>query len=303
MLKNSVVNPNGDGPTVLDNVKSGIGGDAGNGIKNGSTIDGTNGNNTFIEKLDKVGKPANEGGIDKTTVVNAGDLKNLADTPLFFSGDSADGEVAADGTDKNTFSRKLSQETKIVGGVELGVADTATATERKEAIAAKLTDGNIGVISDGTNKLTVKLAKELTDLTSVTTGSGDNTTTMTAGGTTTTSKVDDIVKTISTTPNGMTTTEQKVDASGTPTGESKTTTVTPDGVTVTTGTTEGQTTKTVLDKDGLATDGKVVVTNGKDGDAGKELVTIDKVVDANAPAGTDGEHGQIGLDGLGALSK
>ena len=297
MLKNSVVNPNGDGPTVLDNVKSGIGGDAGNGIKNGSTIDGTNGNNTFIEKLDKVGKPANEGGIDKTTVVNAGDLKNLADTPLFFSGDSADGEVAADGTDKNTFSRKLSQETKIVGGVELGVADTATATERKEAIAAKLTDGNIGVISDGTNKLTVKLAKELTDLTSVTTGSGDNTTTMTAGGTTTTSKVDDIVKTISTTPNGMTTTEQKVDASGTPTGESKTTTVTPDGVTVTTGTTEGQTTKTVLDKDGLATDGKVVVTNGKDGDAGKELVTIDKVVDANAPAGTDGEHGQIGLDG------
>ena len=166
MLKNSVVNPNGNDPTVLDNVKSGIGGDAGNGIKNGSTIDGTTGNNTFIENLDKVGKPANEGGIDKTTVVNAGDLKNLADTPLFFSGDSADGVAAADGTDKNTFSRKLSQETKIVGGVDLGLQAGATAEARKKAIADKLTNGNIGVISDGTDTLTIKLAKDLTGLNS-----------------------------------------------------------------------------------------------------------------------------------------
>ncbi|KGQ55514.1 hypothetical protein IO44_05730 [Gallibacterium anatis str. Avicor] len=171
-LKNSVVNPNGNGSTVLDNVKSGIGGDAGNGIKNGSTIDGTTGNNTFIENLDKVGKLANEGGIDKTTVVNAGDLKNLADTPLFFSGDSADGEVAADGTDKNTFSRKLSQETKIVGGVDLGLQPGATAEARKKAIADKLTDGNIGVISDGTDTLTIKLAKELKDLASVKVSNG-----------------------------------------------------------------------------------------------------------------------------------
>ncbi|WP_205088545.1 YadA-like family protein [Veillonella magna] len=299
-IKTSLVNPNAgvdptstDNSIILDNVKSGIGGDAGNnGIPKDSTIDGTTGDNSFIKNLDTVGKA---GGIDKNTVVNAGDLKNLADTPLFFTGDSADGVAAADGLDKNTFGRKLSEEMKIVGGVKLGVDANADPQARKKAIADKLTDGNIGVISDGTNKLTVKLAKELTDLTSVTTGSGDNTTTMTAGGTTTTSKMDDIVKTISTTPNGMTTTEQKVDATGAPTGESKTTTVTPDGVTVTTGTTEGQTTKTVLNKDGLATDGKVVVTNGKDG--GKELVTIDKVVDANAPAGTDGEHGQIGLDG------
>ncbi|MBD8976241.1 ESPR-type extended signal peptide-containing protein [Veillonella magna] len=299
-IKTSLVNPNAgvdptstDNSIILDNVKSGIGGDAGNnGIPKDSTIDGTTGDNSFIKNLDTVGKA---GGIDKNTVVNAGDLKNLADTPLFFTGDSADGVAAADGLDKNTFGRKLSEEMKIVGGVKLGVDAKADPQARKKAIADKLTDGNIGVISDGTNKLTVKLAKELTDLTSVTTGSGDNTTTMTAGGTTTTSKMDDIVKTISTTPNGMTTTEQKVDATGAPTGESKTTTVTPDGVTVTTGTTEGQTTKTVLDKDGLATDGKVVVTNGKDGE--KELVTIDKVVDANAPAGTDGEHGQIGLDG------
>ncbi|MEH8058172.1 hypothetical protein P9104_12170, partial [Gallibacterium anatis] len=50
-LKNSVVNPNSDGATIVDNVKSGIGGEAGNGIQNGTTIDGTTGNNTFIKNL------------------------------------------------------------------------------------------------------------------------------------------------------------------------------------------------------------------------------------------------------------
>ncbi|WP_196247132.1 YadA-like family protein [Gallibacterium anatis] len=151
-LKNSVVNPNGDGATIVDNVKSGIGGDAGNGIKDGTTVDGTQGNNTFIKNLDKVGGTG-EGAIDKTTVVNAGDLKNLADTPLFFSGDSADGVAAADGTDKNTFARKLSQETKIVGGV---------------TTPANLTDNNIGVVSNGSDTLTIKLAKQLTGLDSAT---------------------------------------------------------------------------------------------------------------------------------------
>ncbi|OBX02141.1 hypothetical protein, partial [Gallibacterium genomosp. 1] len=78
-LKNSVVNPNGDGATIVDNVKSGIGGKVDDPEHEHK--------NTFIKNLDKVGKPASEGGIDKTTVVNAGDLKNLADTPLFFQGD------------------------------------------------------------------------------------------------------------------------------------------------------------------------------------------------------------------------
>ena len=149
-LKNSVVNPNGDGATIVDNVKSGIGGEAGNGIQNGTTIDGTTGNNTFIKNLDKVGGTG-EGAIDKTTVVNAGDLKNLADTPLFFSGDAADGK---NGNVKNTFGRKLSEEAKILGG---------------QKDVTKLTDNNIGVVSNGTDTLTIKLAKDLTDLHSVTT--------------------------------------------------------------------------------------------------------------------------------------
>ncbi|MFU2055606.1 hypothetical protein ACLRAA_11900, partial [Gallibacterium anatis] len=65
-LKNSVVNPNGDGATIVDNVKSGIGGKVDDPEHEHK--------NTFIDNINKVGKPANEGGIDKTTVVNAGDL-------------------------------------------------------------------------------------------------------------------------------------------------------------------------------------------------------------------------------------
>ncbi|MFU2074963.1 YadA-like family protein [Gallibacterium anatis] len=180
-VKTSLVNPNTgvgtgtDTSMTLDNVKSGIGGDAGNGIKDGTTVDGTQGNNTFIKNLDKVGGTG-EGAIDKTTVVNAGDLKNLADTPLFFSGDAADGkEYNGTKNAKNTFGRKLSEEAKIVGGV---------------TTPANLTDNNIGVVSNGTDTLTIKLAKELTNLTSVTTGSGDNTTVMNQDGVTIKAKTD-----------------------------------------------------------------------------------------------------------------
>ena len=66
------------------------------------------------------------------------------------------GDIKNDGTlDSNGFARTMSQKTTINGGV-------------KET--GKLTDGNIGVVSNGTDTLTVKLAKELKDLTSVTTG-------------------------------------------------------------------------------------------------------------------------------------
>ena len=158
-VKTSLVNPNTgvgtgtDTSMTLDNVKSGIGGDAGNGIKDGTTVDGTAGNNTFIKKLEKVGGTG-EGAIDKTTVVNAGDLKNLADTPLFFSGDAADGkEYNGAKNTKNTFGRKLSEEAKIVGGV---------------TAPANLTDNNIGVVSNGSDTLTIKLAKQLIGLDSAT---------------------------------------------------------------------------------------------------------------------------------------
>ena len=66
------------------------------------------------------------------------------------------GDIKTDGTaDSTGFARTLNQKTTINGGVT-----------SKDA----LTDGNIGVVSNGTNTLTVKLAKDLKDLNSVTTG-------------------------------------------------------------------------------------------------------------------------------------
>ncbi|MBM6825474.1 hypothetical protein, partial [Veillonella magna] len=111
----------------------------------GSTINGEPGNNSFIDNLNKVGGTGND-AISKNAVVTTGDLKNLADTPLFFSGDVADGK---NGNVKNTFGRKLSEEAKIVGGV---------------TTPANLTDNNIGVVSNGSDTLTIKLAKQLTGL-------------------------------------------------------------------------------------------------------------------------------------------
>ena len=274
-VKNNFVNPNGTGSIVVDNVKSGIGGKVDDPEHEHK--------NTFIKNLDKVGKPASEGGIDKTTVVNAGDLKNLADTPLFFSGDAADGK---NGNAKNTFGRKLSEEAKIVGGV---------------TTPANLTDNNIGVVSNGTDTLTIKLAKNLVNLTSVETGSGNNKTKMTENGVTTTVKDGDTFKVTTTTPNGLATTEVKLDSEGMPKGESTTTMVTTDGVTITTQTPKNgdkpaSTTETKLSKDGLATDGIVKVTNGKDGDQAKDLVTIGKGTETD-PNATDKEFGTVAIDG------
>ncbi|MBF4102323.1 hypothetical protein INT80_03260 [Gallibacterium anatis] len=90
---------------------------------------------------------------------------------MFFSGDAADGK---NGNAKNTFGRKLSEEAKIVGGV---------------TTPANLTDNNIGVVSNGSDTLTIKLAKQLTGLDSATytspttkTDDGDTTSTMKVDG-------------------------------------------------------------------------------------------------------------------------
>ena len=65
------------------------------------------------------------------------------------------GDVKNTGATDNKFTQRLGAQTNIVGGV----ADTS-----------KLSDNNIGVVSNGTDTLNVKLAKELKDLTSVTAG-------------------------------------------------------------------------------------------------------------------------------------
>lgn len=66
------------------------------------------------------------------------------------------GDIKSDGTaDTTGFGRTMNQKTTINGGVK-----------DKD----NLSDNNIGVVSNGTDTLTVKLAKNLTGLTSVTTG-------------------------------------------------------------------------------------------------------------------------------------
>ena len=64
------------------------------------------------------------------------------------------GDVKAAAAAANKFTRKLGAQTNIVGGV---------------ADASKLTDGNIGVVSNGTDTLNIKLAKDV-KVDSVTTG-------------------------------------------------------------------------------------------------------------------------------------
>ena len=66
------------------------------------------------------------------------------------------GDIKTDGTEDTTgFGRKMNEKTTINGGVK---------------DKNNLTDNNIGVVSNGTDTLTVKLAKNLTNLESVTTG-------------------------------------------------------------------------------------------------------------------------------------
>ena len=65
------------------------------------------------------------------------------------------GDVKAAAATDNKFTRKLGEQTNIVGGV---------------TDATKLTDNNIGVVSNGTDTLNIKLAKTLTNLDSVTAG-------------------------------------------------------------------------------------------------------------------------------------
>ncbi|KGQ36843.1 YadA-like family protein [Gallibacterium anatis] len=333
-LQNNLVNPNDNTPTRLSNLASALSGEVGNGANpaDNSAINGIDkngkptsesGSNTFVKNVldldatektveqlktslghepseDEVKAEKARAEKDKAllnSAVTVADLQKTLQSPLFFEGDSADGVANENDSDKNTFARKLSQKTKIVGGVDLGLKENATAEDRKKAIAEKLSDNNIGVVSNGTDTLTIKLAKNLVNLTSVETGSGDNKTKMTENGITTTVKDGDTFKVTTTTPNGLATTEVTLDSEGMPKGESTTTMVTTDGVTITTqtppdpdGDKPASTTETKLSKDGLATDGTIKVT----GDNAKDLVTIGKGTDGSS---TDKEYGKIGLDG------
>ena len=72
-----------------------------------------------------------------------------------YAGDVRDSNATA-----NAFSRKLNEQTNVVGGVT-NLDDLSTGN-------------NVGVVSNGTDTLTIRLAKKLTDLTSVTTVKTDD---------------------------------------------------------------------------------------------------------------------------------
>ena len=82
--------------------------------------------------------------------VNGGQIYNLQQTVaggLSFEGDTKEADAAA-----NTFARRMGETTRIVGGI---------------TNPSQLSNGNIGVISNGTDTLTVKLAKDISGVSSI----------------------------------------------------------------------------------------------------------------------------------------
>ena len=195
------------------------------------------------------------------------------------------GDVKAAAAAANKFTRKLGEQTNIVGGV----ADTS-----------KLTDGNIGVVSNGTDTLNIKLAKDV-KVDSVTTGNTViNNNGLTVGGNT------------YVTNNGINANSQKITnvAAGTDGTDAvnlnqlndvkklagKHTIVKVDGQE---NRTDGNLLITKTDNNGQATyDLKLndEITVGKDGAAGKDGSIGVKGKDGSAVA-INGKDGSIGLNG------
>ncbi len=202
------------------------------------------------------------------------------DKGVAYAGDVKDAAAAA-----NKFTRKLGEQTNIIGGV----TDTS-----------KLTDGNIGVVSNGTDTLNIKLAKDL-KVDSVTAGNTViNNNGLTVGGNT------------YVTNNGINANNQKITnvAAGTDGTDAvnlnqlndvknlagKHTIVKVDGQE---NRTDGNLLITKTDNNGQATyDLKLndEITVGKDGAAGKDGSIGVKGKDGSAVA-INGKDGSIGLNG------
>ena len=119
-------------------------------------------NQSFVTRLETAGKDTSK----QNSAATVKDLYDLSQSPLTFAGDTG------------TTAKKLGETLNIKGG---------------ENTENKLTNGNIGVVADSTNGLTVKLAKTLNNLEAVNTqnlnatskitvGSGNNTAELLGGG-------------------------------------------------------------------------------------------------------------------------
>ena len=218
---------------------------------NGSGIDA---GNTEIKNV--------AAGTTATSAVNKGQMddaisKATADATHEFAGDTGNNSV-----------RKHGEVLSIKGGV----TDTN-----------KLSDNNIGVVSDGAGTLNVKLAKDLKDLTSATyKDTAGNTTTVT-GGTTTITDAAGNAQTLSPTKSeikdnaGVSTVTTK-DGVTAKDGSGNTTALTKGGLS----TTDGTNTTTVTPNGLTATDGtNTVKVNGSGIDAGN--TEIKNVADGTTP--------------------
>lgn len=91
--------------------------------------------------------------VDGTTTTTTHNLATMDD------GQKYAGDVQATDAKSNVFGRKINEQTNVVGGVTT-LADLSTAN-------------NVGVVSNGTDTLTIRLAKKLSGLTSVMTETKD----------------------------------------------------------------------------------------------------------------------------------
>ncbi|WP_370427245.1 YadA-like family protein [Actinobacillus pleuropneumoniae] len=157
-------------------------------LRDSSTADVKGVKNNFVTEAEtaKDGKTAtltrNDGGkvnIDLTNTVNQA-VTEATEKGTHYEGDKPDTGATA-----NNFKRKLGETTKVLGGAK-----------------GELSDNNIGVVSNGSDTLTVKLAKSLTDLTNATFGSNDDKTVINKDGVTITNGAD-ANKTVSLTDGGL----------------------------------------------------------------------------------------------------
>ncbi|WP_425320816.1 YadA-like family protein [Actinobacillus lignieresii] len=152
----------------------------------GGTVTGVKNNFVTEAETAKDGKTAtltrNDGGkvnIDLTNTVNQA-VTEATEKGTHYEGDKPDTGATA-----NNFKRKLGETTKVLGGAQ-----------------GELSDNNIGVVSNGSDTLTVKLAKSLTDLTNAIFGSNDDKTVINKDGVTITNGAD-ANKTVSLTDGGL----------------------------------------------------------------------------------------------------
>ena len=195
-------------------------------------------------------------GSQSTDAVNGSQLYTMT-RPLRFGGDNSTiGATSA--ADVNVVKRGSDQAMSILGGAD----------------GSKLSDNNIGVVADAANnKFNVKLAKELKDLTSVTTKDAAGNTTVTNGAGTTVT-----------------------DSTGNKTE------VNAGGITITPKTPGPGKTNVSLTADGLNNGGNQIHNVAK-GTAGTDAVNVDQLKDeiaANATKLVDGKNTTVEGDGTAA---